>query len=686
MRTALTFSLLLCGLFFFFTAPIHAQDTAAESGLEPTMLMFVGENLEVLSIASRREESARQAPAVADVITHREMTAWGVVTLEEALSRIPGFYMAQREWGTQPYLRGIPDSVLFLYDTVPLTLDTNKSLHQLDYGLSLAPIKRIEIIRGPGSVLWGPDAFAGIVNVVPMTGRDLNGIESGVSYRFPEDQKSFYFNAGHDAGRWDALLSLSGRTGTEDDRAGNLVDFWNEEETSALPFEERIGHETPDEARYFEVFGRFAIQDWITITGRLSQNEKPYAITRSEGDLTWLESRQSPFNFIKLEGKKSLGPFSILRFTGSYSWLTPEFEVIDLVLEQKERATYGELIYEHSFLTGQGLLTAGLSYREKQISDAPFWSGALPPFLGPENEFNLAPQIARIDYDTRLWSLFSQYTHKIGDVDVWLGLRYDAHDPYEDRLSYNIGAKWSPTSRWMFKLLYGTAYRTPYARQLLEDEEPKLENIESLSAQIAWQPVHWAGAGIVGFLNRTEDHRVEDPYAGTELSLPNHQNIYGIELEGHVIPVDDLEISANLTLLDNSGPDETYRRLKFVRPLPDGSLERVFEEIEYPYDTGATSMFNLMATWRPVEDLTAFLNLGYFSSRLLVDPRQEEFISVPGAWLLDASVTIEDLFLPGLDLQISGWNLTDRDYETPGTYTVNDGEPVSVEVILKKKW
>ena len=158
--------------------------------------MFVGEDLDVLSIASRRQESAWQAPAVAHVITREEMKERGIRTMSHALEMEPGFYMAKKEWGTQPYLRGIPDSVLFLYDTVPTGSDTSKSLHPLDHELSLAPIKRIEILRGPGSVLWGPDAFAGIVNLVPMTGKDLEGAETGILYGSPGNQTGFLCECG----------------------------------------------------------------------------------------------------------------------------------------------------------------------------------------------------------------------------------------------------------------------------------------------------------------------------------------------------------------------------------------------------------------------------------------------------------------------------------------------------------
>ena len=192
---------------------LRAEGTEPSAERNDTLLMFVGEDLDVLSIASRRQESAWQAPAVAHVITREEIKERGIRTLSHALEMEPGFYMAKKEWGTQPYLRGIPDSVLFLYDTVPTGSDISKSLHPLDHELSLAPIKRIEILRGPGSVLWGADAFAGIVNLVPMTGKDLEGAETGILYGGPGNQRLIYANAGHDAGLWDAFFSVTGRKG-----------------------------------------------------------------------------------------------------------------------------------------------------------------------------------------------------------------------------------------------------------------------------------------------------------------------------------------------------------------------------------------------------------------------------------------------------------------------------------------
>ncbi|TFG93284.1 MAG: outer membrane cobalamin receptor protein, partial [Syntrophobacterales bacterium] len=409
--------------------PLWATEPVAIASRNDTLLMFVGEDLNVLSIASRRQESAWQAPAVARVVTRKELRERGTHTLSQVLEAEPGFYMAKKEWGTKPYLRGIPESVLFLYDTVPLGSDISKFLHPLDRELSLAPVKRIEIIRGPGSVLWGPDAFAGIVNVVPMTGKDLNGTEAGASYSNPGDQRGFFLNLGHDAGPWNAFMSVSGREGTEDNDVCNLVRFWGDGTAPPVAPEDRYGMEEPGTSRYIEASGNLSLGDWFTLSGMVSDYKRPYAMSAVAGTgeaFTWRESRSAPFGFIKVEAKKDLDRSSALRFTGSYSWINPEYETIDITFKQREKTTYGEIIYDRSFLAGRSLFTGGASYRKKDIHDAPIWDSYLPDYLGSGNETFL-PRISQEDYSTSLVSAFCQYNHKIGNIDLLLGLRNDDH-------------------------------------------------------------------------------------------------------------------------------------------------------------------------------------------------------------------------------------------------------------------
>ena len=655
-----------------------------EADAEATMLMFVGEDIDVLSIASRREESAWQAPAIADVITRDELTERGVATLSHALSMIPGFYMAEKEWGSLPYLRGISNSVLFLYDTVPLNADTSKSLHQIDRQLSLGPVKRIEIVRGPGSVLWGPDAFAGIVNIVPLTGKDIDGVETDVSYTAPWDQIGATLNIGRRSGAWDSLLSINGRQGeTAGERSFNLINFWKEDDSIFLP-EERLGEGTLPDARYIDVYGRIAWKDLFSVSGRVTDNRKPYAIARDEEDLVWQQVREIPGGFVKVEAKNDINNVSALRITGFYSRYSPTNTIIDKVFKQKEQAAYGEIIYDRKFDSGSSLLTTGLSYREKWVSDADRWIDYLPDFLDPGNE-GLVPLVNQEDYNSRLWSVFAQYGRKIGSIDFSAGVRYDKHDIYKDNISYSIAGVYPYSSQWIFKCMFGTAYRTPYARQLIEEGSPDLEKIQNFSIQTAWaSPFKTAEASLTGFYNRIENHFQEHLLSG--LSPPNNQEILGFELQGRVGVTEDFDLHANLTYTTNSGPRETYNFQigEFFRP--DGSIEKIYEVYYYDYDSGPQSLINLMGTWRISKDTTVFTRFSYASSKKLIYPRGESGRAYSGQWIVDAALNIEHLFSTNLGLEISIRNALDSDYTVPGVYSGIEGAPLEAEIVLRKTW
>ncbi|MBN1827533.1 MAG: TonB-dependent receptor, partial [Deltaproteobacteria bacterium] len=538
-------------------------------------------------------------------------------------------------------------------------------------------------IRGPGSVLWGPDAFAGIVNLVPLTGKDVNGVDAGVSYGAPGDQESFYINMGRDGGHWDAFLSLGGRNGEEDTTFCNIARFWK---TATKPYspEDRYGEEWPGNAQYLTVAGNFSFRDWITLSGMISDYSRPYAMTGPDRDLTWRESRSAPFGFFKIEAKKDIDEVSALRFTGTYSRVNPEIEIINRTLNSKEQATYAELIYDRSFLAGKTLVTGGLSFREKDITDATIWESYFPDYLSESNEL-LLPILKMEDYRTQLLSAFCQFRQKIGAVDFWLGFRYDDHNAYKDHVSYNAGAVWKPSSQWLLKALYGTAYRTPFARQLRLEDEPELESIETGNLQIAWKPARYVSMTATGYLSRVRNHTMEDAYAG--LSQPNRQDSEGVELECTVTPSEKLEVAANLTLLDNDGPDETYHYndYSYFDPV-EGKWVKHYTDLRYPFDTGAKSLFNLLCTWRPFDHLSLFGRIGYVGPRDLVYARGEAFRSLPGVWLADLSSVLRNIAGTGLDLRVSVKNLTDRDYETPGTYSTIWGDPLSAEIMLSKRW
>jgi outer membrane cobalamin receptor len=665
--------LFLIGLFLFHASLLQASDT---------MLIFVGEDLEILSIASRREEAAWKAPAIADVITREDIDKTGESTLAGFLGKSAGFYVNETEKGSVPYLRGVSDSVLFLHDTVPVGSGAHKSDHYIDNELSLASIKRIEIVRGAGSVLWGPDAFAGVVNAVPMTGKDLQGFETGVGISSLDEAIFAYLNYGTDHGRWNSFVSVSARSAAEDDRSFNVVGFWNDGDPPVDP-DHRLGQDTPGDSEYIELFSSFSLENWLTLSARFSDNTRVYSVSDWSGDLIWKEERSAPTRTFKIELARETDIDSGIRFTGYYTKTGLDQTIIDKEFDQSESSLYAELIYDQALFVSHGLLTAGASWRRTEFDDILVWKSFMPDYLSEENSYFL-PEFTTEDYENRLTSVFGQYRHRFSNLELWAGLRNDDHDRFEDKVSYSVGASWSFLPDLILKTIYGTAYRTPFARQVKEEVDTRLERIKTANVQIAWKPGKERKFSLTFFRNRIDNHVIEDRYAGAGLSIPNSQTIYGAELEGEFRITDSLLVSGNVALLNNSGPDETYLYRDYSYVDSDGKVQDHFQNLNYAYDAGADTMVNLAVNWNLTEKITLVPGLQYFSKTQLYFPLDDVTRECPEVWLMDVHLKIEKVFPFDLDLYVE--NLADHDYVVPGTYTFTEGKGFNAGVKATLHW
>ena len=698
LKMAMIRRVLFCLVLMVFLSITIGWAAQSTSGLSDTMLMFVGEDLEVLTLASRREERAWDAPAIVSVVTRNQILTNRFLTMNEALSTLPGFYMEKNEAGTQPYLRGLANSVLFLYDTIPTGSDASKTLHQLDGNLSLTSVKRIEVIRGAGSVLWGADAFCGIVNCVPLAGEDVNGVETGILWGPQEEAAGFYVNSGFKKRDLDLFLSISGREEKEDTPDANIVTLWGDEGPKAPS--ERFGTLPIDSSQFLEVTGSVDYGRIVRLSGRVSDSCQPYMLTDPGETYRWIEQTRMNTGHVRIETRKLMFGKSAIRLSGALSWLRPQFKIINKTYRQKEETSFAEIIYDRAFFSETGIFTAGIYYRTKQVENAPASESYLPDYLSEKNT-NLLPDITEGDYKAHLWSLFSQYHQKIGDVDVFAGLRHDNHDIYEDHSSFSSGILWKPMPAWMLKVLYGTAYRTPFSFHVLdspsfsgslyeEGEKPDLEKIGNMSLQIAYKPHSKMKFSLCGFRNQISNHIVADRYAG--LSLPGSTDIEGIEAEATVSLADWVDLSSNLTVLSEVEDGEITYNLEegviYIRP--DGTLEKLDDVmISHANIIGPDLLANVMLHFSWTERFSWSLIGNYTSSRkilvLQADKNRWDRETLSGHWGIHANLIVKRV-LWGVDLNVHVRNLLDTDYRSPGIYSSIDGEPFTMELMLIKKW
>ncbi len=138
-----------------------------------------------VSVATGYQQKMTRAPAVTNVVTAMDIEAIGATDLDEVLETIPGLHVARRNYGyNQIYtMRGIYNDfnpqILMLINNIPITVLSTGNRGTIWGGMPVNNIAHIEIIRGPGSAVYGTNAFAGVINVITKTNKDIKGTEVG---------------------------------------------------------------------------------------------------------------------------------------------------------------------------------------------------------------------------------------------------------------------------------------------------------------------------------------------------------------------------------------------------------------------------------------------------------------------------------------------------------------------------
>ncbi len=165
--------------------------------------------------ASKGEQSPLDSPSSTFVITEQDIRLSGIVSVAELLQRVPGIDSAQITAGDHNLsIRGfngrLSNKLLVLVNGRSVYLDFLGTTMWDALTINVEDIERIEVVRGPGSALYGADAFTGVVNIITKEpGEGKNGVSVGAGSQ-PGAPLSYYRGAvwaTGKAGGWNYRIS-----------------------------------------------------------------------------------------------------------------------------------------------------------------------------------------------------------------------------------------------------------------------------------------------------------------------------------------------------------------------------------------------------------------------------------------------------------------------------------------------
>jgi outer membrane receptor protein involved in Fe transport len=550
---------------------------------EDELTLVYGDN-DSVSIATGNVQALRRAPAVASVITAADIAAMGAADLDQVLESVPGMHVNRTPNSYSPVyvVRGIVSpfnpQMLVLQNGVPVTTAYIGNKGNLWGGYPLEHIARIEIIRGPGSALYGSDAFAGVINIITKGAADTPGTEIGA--------RAGSFETG------DAWVQHGGKAGPFDlaayVRVGQSDGFKSIVDADA-------------QTRNDQLFGtRASLAPGPLHTG--------YRAVDGDLDLSW-DHWRARFGYKRRLMGSGAGIASALdpvglglseRITSSLAWADPQFSsdwglgASFNIMQYMQDTPLDYVLLPPGAKLPTGLFTDGMiggpdtkerEYRLSAYADYNGWkrhhvrvgighddidmyyihetrnftyapSGTPIPVAGTvdfstSNPF-IFPQRRRIDY------LYLQDEWNLAkDWSLTAGVRHDHYSDFGGTTNPRLALVWDASFDLTAKLLYGRAFRAPSFNESYSIANPVLignpnlrpEKASTLETAFAWQANSDTQVNLTLFRYRMTNiiRTVPNPIPGTGGTYANagDQDGHGLELESVWNPTRTLRLSGN---------------------------------------------------------------------------------------------------------------------------------------------
>jgi len=573
--------------------------------------------------ASKLEQKMTEAPSSVTVVTADEIKRYGHRTLADVLQSLQGFNISYDRNYAFVGARGV--SLGDFNSRMLLLIDGHRVNNNLTDGafvdtafiLDVDLIDRVEVIRGPGSVLYGNNAFFGVINVITRQGKQLNGVEASFDYGAFDTYKGRVTVGNLFTNGVQVLLS-----GTLYDSEGAERLFYREFNT---PAQNNGVAEDMDADSFGSFFGSLGYSDF-TLEGAFNHRRK--VNPTAQFDLT-------TFNDPRLCTIDEQS-YTALKYAHSFP------EVVDVTAQiYYDRYTH-DIGYPQSLLVGTNLVFSAFSTEK----DSGEWWGAelqLSKTLWDRHVITLGGEY-RDDFlqEQRISGqvpvIRNQQSHGVyfqGDFAVLTnlhfncGVRYDQYGNFDPSFDPRLALIYNPLKGSTVKAIYGTAFRAPNFTELSDSRFQNIKPEEITSYELVYEQEigRHLRSSLDGFYNQMNHLIVFDSGSFTNFDADTK----GMELALEGFWASGIRGRASYSFQDttrNSSvawemPDSPNHLVKFNLSVPL-LKDKIFAGVEFRYASNRRTLHNTTdASGQPItvqgEDAAGYglVNLTLFSQNLI---------------------------------------------------------------------
>ncbi|MEW6602104.1 MAG: TonB-dependent receptor [Nitrospirota bacterium] len=516
--------------------------------------------------------------------------------------------------------------------------------------MSVDAIKRVEVIRGPGSALYGANAFAGVINVVTKKPEDIKGLQATAGAgSFDTRHYSLLFGDSNGdlkmSGYFDYLKTDGPKSFIEEDSIGNSgrTDEWQEK---------------PEIGLYFQY------KDFTVKGGYMKNSNGPYiGAGQALNDKSSVRLEESYVDIIY--SRRITDDFDISAriygdyFAGDFFWkLYPEgsFGIYTDGLignpKSKEKTLGADLTTSYSL--SDHLLTAGGMLEKEELYDTTHITNFDPDTGAPLGSMQDITDWGNFIENAKreMWAVFIQDVWNItDDISLTAGVRHDHYSDFGGTTNPRAGLVWEFRKDTYLKLLYGSAFRAPTFTDLYQTNNPsfvgdrdvKPEKIKTYEAGLEHRFLENYTARINYFHNDIRDLIGHNEDAASA-EVPKQENRGDAKVDG---------VEAEL-LFDFGNNSYGYVNYSYHHPV---DRETGWRLPDVPSQRG-----NAGANYAPWKYLNTNINLSWTGKRYRVDNDLRD--DLPAETLVDLTLIAKN-FYRTFEIRGSVYNLFDEYYTDP---------------------